>query len=242
MPVSELPDYLLCRKGIFSLFRDPHTGKRFDDDRSIFRCVALHRKRLGFAAGLTASELSRQLSDACKGIELCARLALDDWLRSEGLAETDYDGITLSQIPSLEQLFDMDIYVYRFVPPRPPKKPFADDGEVAVSEIAGNELQRNSQCLCEYHGVGGRRHAGQALCVNVYTDANGTSHFSYISDLRLFAKVYECERCLSTFATKASLQRHAKREDCRGAVHRFPGNGAVLEPTLFESLDEVSLT
>ena len=42
MPVSELPDYIIRRKGVFSLFRDPNTGKRFDDDRSIFRCVALH--------------------------------------------------------------------------------------------------------------------------------------------------------------------------------------------------------
>jgi len=203
MPVSELPDYLLCRKGIFSLFRDPHTGKRFDDDRSIFRCVALHRKRLGFAAGLTASELSRQLSDANKSIGLCARLSLDDWLRSEGLAETDYSGITLSQIPSLEQLFDMDIYVYRVIPARPPKNPFTVDAR-----------QLQLQCHYEYHGVGGRRHAGQPLRVNVYTDADGMAHFSYISDLRLFANVYECERCLSMFATRSDLQRHAEREDC----------------------------
>ncbi|CAB4021097.1 Zinc finger and SCAN domain-containing 22, partial [Paramuricea clavata] len=85
-----LPKYVLENPAIVSLDCDKNTGLPYEDKLCFFRCLALHR-------GCHSKNLERDTQHFYE--------QYDD--------SDDFDGVTLEELPELEKLFELNIYVYR---------------------------------------------------------------------------------------------------------------------------------
>ena len=78
---------------VVSLDCEYNTGLPYEDKLCFFRCLAFHR-------GCQAHNLERDTKHYFE------RYAEDD---------DDFDGVTLEELPELEKLFELNIYVYRLL-------------------------------------------------------------------------------------------------------------------------------
>ena len=91
-------------------------------------------------------------------------------------------GVKLKELIDLEHLYEVNIFVYSLEP----TKPDGEEGEEDIEkeeedfapEIAAQLIHRS---LCHYPST---------LYLNLYQN-----HFSYIKDLKKYAKSYSCSRC-----------------------------------------------
>ena len=84
-----LPKYVLESRAIVSLDCSKQTGLPYEDKLCFFRCLALHR-------GCHPHNLERDTQ------HFYEQYSEDD----------DFDGVTLEELPELEKLFELNIYVY----------------------------------------------------------------------------------------------------------------------------------
>ena len=87
-----LPKYVLESPAIMSLDSSKKTGLPYEDKLCFFRCLALHK-------GCHPHNLERDTR------HFYEQYSQDD----------DFDGVTLEELPELEKLFELNIYVYRLV-------------------------------------------------------------------------------------------------------------------------------
>ena len=87
-----LPKYVLERLAIMSLDCKEQTGLPYEDKLCFFRCLALHK-------GCHPHNLERDTQ------HFYEQYSQDD----------DFDGVTLEELPELEKMFQLNIYVYRLV-------------------------------------------------------------------------------------------------------------------------------
>ena len=91
-------------------------------------------------------------------------------------------GVKLTELSDLEHLFEVNLFVYC----QEPSKPDGEEGEEdmikedkgSTTEIAAQLIHRS---LCHYPST---------LYLNLYQN-----HFSYIKDIKKYAKSYCCSRC-----------------------------------------------
>ena len=88
-----LPKYVLENPAIVSLDCNKRTGIPYEDKLCFFRCLALHR-------GCHPHNLERDTQHYFE------RYAVD---------VENFDGVTLEELPDLEKLFELNVYVYRLV-------------------------------------------------------------------------------------------------------------------------------
>jgi hypothetical protein len=79
----------------------------------------------------------------------------------------DFDGVTLEELPDLEKLFELNIYVYRLVE--------VYDEDKDKTEIVAELIQLS------------HRSYANTMYLNLYG-----SHFSYIKNLKMYSKSYCC--------------------------------------------------
>ena len=90
-----LPSYLKNNKGLISLVNSRQTGRPFNDNLCFFRCLALHR-------GDPIGRLENRTKELFQ--MFCERSAI---------TPSEFEGVTLGQLKSLSQLFDVGVHVYK---------------------------------------------------------------------------------------------------------------------------------
>ena len=90
-----LPPYLKNNKGLISLANSRQTGRPFNDNLCFFRCLALH-------CGVPVGRLENRTKELFQ--TFCERSAI---------TPSEFEGVTLGQLKSLSQIFDVGIHVYK---------------------------------------------------------------------------------------------------------------------------------
>ena len=115
--------------------------------------------------------------------------------------------------------------------PHEPTKPDGEEGdednteeENTVPDIAAQLIHRS---LCHYPST---------LYLNLYQN-----HFSYIKDLKKYAKSYSCSRCGKHWKHVGMLNRHERTCEAK-VTYQFPGGAYKTPPTIFQLLEDEGLT
>ena len=137
-------------------------------------------------------------------------------------------GVKLKELIDLEHLYEVNIFVYSLEP----TKPDGEEGEEDIEkeeedfapEIAAQLIHRS---LCHYPST---------LYLNLYQN-----HFSYIKDLKKYAKSYSCSRCGTLWKHVGMLNRQERT--CEAKVsYQFPGGAYKTPTTIFQLLEDEGLT
>ena len=128
-------------------------------------------------------------------------------------------GVKRKELPDIEHLFEVNILVYSLEPTKPDGEEGEEDiekeGEDFAPEIAAQLIHRS---LCHYPST---------LYLNLYQN-----HFSYIKDLKKYAKSYSCSRCGTLWKHVGMFNRHERT--CEAKVHyQFPGGAYKTHPPFF---------
>ncbi len=186
---TRLPKYVLENPSIVSLDCNEQTGLPYKDKLCFFRCLALHR-------GCHAHNLERDTHHFYEQY-------------SDG---EEFDGVTLEELPELEKLFELNIYVYRLVE-------LHDENE-DKTEIVAQLIQRS------------HRTYDNSMYLNLYGN-----HFSYIKNLRMYSKSYCCCKCDKLWKSAWALNRHERT--CEATIrHVFPGGAYKVPQTIFDLLED----
>ncbi|CAB3985404.1 Zinc finger and SCAN domain-containing 22 [Paramuricea clavata] len=182
-----LPKYVLENPAIVSLDCDSNTSLPYEDKLCFFRCLAMHK-------GCHPKNLERDTH------HFYEQYSEDD----------DFDGVTLEELPELEKLFELNIYVYRLTE-------LHDEDEDKTSIVA-QLIQRS------------HRRYTNSMYLNLYG-----SHFSYIKNLAMYSKSYCCCKCDKMWKTARALNRHERT--CEATIrHVFPGGTYKVPQTIFDLL------
>jgi len=123
----------------------------------------------------------------------------------------DFDGVTLDKPPQLEDLFQVNIIVYSLEP--------LDQSKTVAHPVVHS--------LNKYDNM---------LYLNLYKN-----HFSYIKDMKKYAKSYACSRCGKYWKHVGKLHRHEKT--CEAKIrYKFPGGVFKNPKTIFELLEEEAIS
>ena len=131
---SKLPSYLLNNPALMSLDCNEHTGLPYKDNLCFFRCLAVHR-------GCHPNNLERDTQ------HFYERYAEE--------SNHEFEGVRLDELPELEKLFELNIFVYELVE--------IYDDETEEKSVVAQLIQRSH-----------RRYSN-----SMYLNLHG-KHFSYI--------------------------------------------------------------
>ena len=182
-----LPKYVLENRAIVSLECSEKTGLPYKDKLCFFRCLALHRGCHPHNLERDAKHFYEQYSDG-----------------------EEFDGVTLEELPDLEKMFELNIYVYRLV------ECYDEDND--TTSIVAQLIQRSHRAYTN------------SMYLNLYG-----SHFSYIKNLGMYSKSYCCSKCDKMWKSAKALNQHEKT--CEATVrHVFPGGAYKVSQTIFDLL------
>ena len=206
---TDLPAYLAENHGLVALDRNQQTGKVYNDNLCFFRALALHN-------GCHTKNLER---DAKHYYEKYRETLFD---------RKKFCGVKLKELPDIEHLFEVNIFVHALEPIKPDggegDENIEKEEEDFAPEIAARLIHRS---LCHYP---------RTLYLNLYQN-----HFSYIKDLKKYAKSYSCSRCGTLWKHVGKLNRH--EQTCEAKVlYQFPGGAYKTPLTLFQLLEDEGLT
>ena len=137
-------------------------------------------------------------------------------------------GVKLKELINLEHLYEVNIFVYALEPTKPDGEEGEEDIEKQEEDFAPEiAAQLTHRSLCHYSST---------LYLNLYQ-----RHFSYIKDLKKYAKSYCCSRCGKYWKDGFKLNRHERT--CEAKFHHtFPGGAYKTPPTIFELLEDEGFT
>ena len=194
---GHLPDYIVNNRGVDALEKDSNSGKLFNDHLCYFRCLARHE-------GCELKHLERKTKD------LAAKYF-------KTLREPEkFAGVTLTEIHSLDRLFQVHTFVYSL------EREVRKDGTTKDTVIL---IHRPTKVLTKAESEG-------ALKLNLF---NG--HFSFIKDMKKFSKCFKCEKCGQSFKKSFKLERHERK--CEACVKfEYPGGVYVPKKNVFAKIEE----
>ena len=188
---SKLPSYLLNNPALMSLDCNEHTGLPYKDNLCFFRCLAVHR-------GCHPHNLERDTQHFYE--------------RYAEVSNHEFEGVSLDELPELEKLFELNIFVYELVE--------IYDDETEEKSVVAQLIQRSH-----------RRYSN-----SMYLNLHG-KHFSYIKNISLYSKSYSCSKCDKLWKSAWALNRHERT--CEAVVkHTFPGGAYRVPQTLFHLLED----
>lgn len=121
----------------------------------------------------------------------------------------DFAGVTLDELPSIEKVFETNIFVYSLEPV-----------EGQPRQTVAHPILR---CTEKYD---------HTLYLNLYQNL-----FSYIKSMAKYSKSFACSRCGKYWKHVGMLHRHEKT--CEAKVqYKFPGGVFKNSKTVFELLEE----
>ncbi|KAJ8040703.1 hypothetical protein HOLleu_15076 [Holothuria leucospilota] len=211
---SRLPEFITNNKAIVSLERDRHNNYRYDDNLCLFRCLALHK-------GASVKTLEK------KAIKLYRQMY--------SVKPKYFAGVPLSKLYDVETLFKVNIVVYQLMQMPEEQDKEKEDGESDLSTL-GIETFQNSKFPLELTVRLIHRSLERyddTMYLNLYED-----HFSYIRDVNMYTKSYQCQKCQKLGSDRWHMQRHEATCDGVGVKHTFPGGVYSHPKTVFELLEE----
>ena len=132
----------------------------------------------------------------------------------DGVPMEKFAGVSVKDLYRVETVFRTNVCVYSLV------KPNENDAD----ERPTAELIRRS--ICKYPTT---------LYLNLHE-----THFSFISDVRMYCHSYRCRTCNSLWKRTWNLRVH--ESTCSGSVRRvFPGGVYHSTPSIFEQLDDENI-
>ena len=187
--VIQLPNYILENRAIVSLANDPNNkGKSYQDNLCFFRCVALHQgcHRMGF------EKKTKELFN---------------FYLPEGNSN-DFSGVTLAEMAKLEEVYGVNIVVYRLIVENldPSKNNDLDSGndkggldQYAIGSTVGSEQleegeeegEPNKDSIVVAHLV---RRSLDRYAETMYLNLH-ENHFSFITNIDKYCKSYMCRKC-----------------------------------------------
>jgi hypothetical protein len=191
-----LPKYVLAKPAIMSLDCNEHTGLSYEDKLRFVRCLALHK-------GCHPHNLERDTQ------HLYEQYSEDD----------DFDGVALEELPELEKLFELNIYVCRFV------ECYYEVND--KTDIVAQLIQRS--------------HRGYAN--SMYLKLYG-SHFSYIKNVSMCSKSYCCSKFDKMWKTDKTLNQHERTCEATvryifpGGAYKYPKPSSICWPTKVSTFPE----
>ena len=198
---KNLPHYIVENRGIEALKCNKNNGKLYNDNMCFFRALALHN-------GCHLKNVERDTQHYYEQFRQT---------RPEG---KKFCGVKLKELPELEQLFEVNIFVYSLEPTKPDGDEEAAEDNENEPEIAAQLIYRS---LCHYTST---------LYLNLHQQ-----HFSYIKDIKKYAKSYCCSRCGTYWKHVGKLHRHERT--CEAKVrYAFPGGAYKTPPTIFQLLED----
>ena len=157
----------------------------------IFRCLAVHR-------GCYPHNLERDTQHFYE--------------RYAEVSNHEFEGVSLDQLPELENLFELNIFVYELVE--------IYDDETEQKSVVAQLIQRS------------HRRYFNSMYMNLYG-----KHFSYIKDISLYSKSYCRSMCDKLWKSARALNRHERT--CEAVIkHTFPGGAYRVPQTLFHLLED----
>jgi hypothetical protein len=179
---------VLENPAIVSLDCDSNTSLPYEDKLCFFRCFALHR-------GCHPKNLER-----------------DTQHFYEQYDDSDYfDGVTLEELPELEKLFELNIYVYRLV------ECYDEDNDKTDIVAQLTQLSHRSYAI--------------SMDLNLYDSYS----LSYIKNLAMYSKSYCCSKCDEMWKTAKALNQHERTNEAT-VRHIFPGGAYKIPQTIFDLL------
>ena len=229
-----LPNYILQNPAIISLMNDPNKhGEPYRDNLCFFRCLALHQ-------GCHPKGMEKKTK------ELFQQHTPDGDFKK-------FQGIKLSDLGALEEIFETNIVVYEMVEIEGEEE---NDGDERREEISTEEDRDENEKETEKEDTNGE---------DVNTDSNRpkivarlvqrsldryestmylnkyNNHFSYISNIDKYAKSFACKKCNKLWKSGWQLTRHETTCDGHGTQYRYPGGYYITPPSIFEQLQDEGL-
>ena len=188
---SKLPSYILNNPALLSLNSNGNTGLPYKDNLCFFCCLAAYR-------GCHPHNLERDTQQFYE--------------RYAEVSNHKFEGVSLDELPELEKLFELNIFVYELVE--------IYDDETEEKSVVAQLVQRS------------HRRYSNSMYMNLYG-----KHFSYIKDISLYSKSYCCSKCDKFWNSAQALNRHERT--CEAVVkHTFPGGAYRVPQTLFHLLED----
>ena len=119
---EDLPDYVKNKKSIITLIRDRNGKDLYEDNKCLFRCLAL---QLGATQG---------------GLEKKTCALLGQWCSHKNIALQNFKGVQLKDIPQVEDLFHVNINIHQLM-----------DSDTAVS-VYLSSFQHPTTLYCNLWG------------------------------------------------------------------------------------------
>ena len=187
-----LPSYIKSNKGLFALVCDGD-GKKYHDQLCFFRCLA------------------RNDDPSSKHIEKATKQYFRKYLTESKMQEAAFDGIRLSELPWLEDMFQTDIQVYSL------------DSLRVGDHHPARLVQRRSG---KYK---------KKLLLNLHEQ-----HFSLIHNMSLYSATFVCQTCQKCFDFSWKLERHLATCDASTKV-QYKNDVYRPKSTVFDKLDELEI-
>ncbi len=201
-----LPHYIVENRGIVPLDRDQHGNRPYNDNLCFFRALALHN-------GCHVTNLKRDTNHYYERY------------RETMKQKKKFRGVKIEDLPDLEHLFEVNVFVYSLEPTKP-------DGD---DEDDINEADDQPEISAQFVYRSLSKHSS-TLYLNLYQN-----HFSYIKDLKKYSKSFCCSRCGKFWKRASNLRQHEKT--CEAKVRfKFPGGAYKTPPTIFELLEDEGFT
>lgn len=132
------------------------------------------------------------------------------------MPDQEFHGVTLDDLPDLEKLFEINIFVY----------------SLEQSDCEDNEEDVRKTEISAQLRIRSHRQYSNTLYLNIYKN-----HFSYICDLQKYSKSFCCSRCGKYWKHAGMLRRHERT--CEAKVrHTFPGGVYSTPQTVFDLLED----
>jgi len=170
-----------------SLIND-HKGKPYEDNLCFFRCVALHS--------------GKQLHSLVKPTKSIYREYTQQPI-------DQFQGVTLEQLPTLEECFKLNIIVYELV------EQDLDNDEQDTEAGMDGQRQVVAQLV---------RRSLDKYTDTMYLNLYGTDrqhHFSYITSIDRYCKNYNCRKCGKIWKTAKQLHRHEVTCEYQGKTYNI---------------------
>lgn len=160
-----LPSFI-HNKAVVSLECDQKSGVPYNDNLCFFRCLAVHN-------GCHTENLSRD-----------TKHYFERYVQNRS-SPRPFCGVTLQELPELEKLFEVNIFVYTL------EKAEAD-GECNDSSSQDNTNYHDPSNVQITARLLQRSHSkyNNTMYLNLYED-----HFSYITNINQYSKSFSCSRC-----------------------------------------------
>ena len=250
----QLPPYITNNKAVYAMTTNQNTGRPYKDNLCFFRCLATHKGgSVRNRERDTAYYYERFLEAHPQPDGKFKGLFLEDLPAMEELFGLNIQVYTLLEQHGEEVEEEEEEEEARNIvldgddQDEDKDQNMDDDDDVVINNqdvdqdvdgVGADNTQHEDGVNGENPKIAAelvwRSRARHADTMNLNLFGN---HFSYIIDLKLYSKAYQCSKCGKIFTSGYRVKRHELTCD-NNVTHVFPGGAYSTPPTIFEKLEK----